>query len=203
MGRQFEIGANDGEFLTPTGVIKRVRGAVELMQGGEEAVRAARYAAKVKPAEYARLRARGDSHDMANYLSDQYPRGAMGSHLVARSEKFPQKILGVPVPETLAGQPLPRSYIDSPLNVWKPEGLSRDQVYTRHYGYGAGFYGARLPATVNGGRGWSGRRFGLSRYGPVERLVKVAPPALKSTIGGAGVVGGLTAYNLFGGDRPE
>jgi hypothetical protein len=203
MKNKFEIGATDGEFLTPVGAIKRVRGIVDLVHGGEEAAGAARYAAKVKPGEYARLIKRGDPPPMADHLSDPYPKDAMGSHYKARSAKVPDRIFGVPLPESIAGQPWARSFIDSPLNVNKFEGMSRDQAYTGHYGYGAGFYGARLPADVNGGLGWSGRRLGARRYGPVERHIKGAPPTLKKAVAGTAAVGGLTAYNLFGGDRPD
>jgi len=202
MDNQFEVGANDGEFLTPGTLFNRGRAAVEVMQGGEEAVKAARYAAKVKPAEYARLRARGDSPAMADYLSDPYPRTGMGSHFVARSAKFPNKVLGIPLPESIAGQPLPRGFIESRFNVFKPEGVSRDQLYTDHFGYDGDFYGAFMPPRVNGGKGWRGRELGVRRYGPVERLVKGAPAPLKTAVGGAAAVGGLTGYNLFGGDRP-
>jgi len=203
MHNQFEVGANDGELLTPVGLLNRGRAAIELMQGGEEAVKAARYAAKVKPAEYARLRARGDSHLMADYLSDPYPRTGMGSHFTARSTKFPTSILGISLPESVAGQPLPRWYIESKFNVLKPEGVSRDRLYTDHFGYDGDFYGAFMPPHVNEGKGWRGRELGARRYGPVERLVKGAPAPLKTAVGGAAAVGGLTGYNLFGGDRPQ
>src|ERR1051326_8532124 len=103
---------------------------------------------------------------MADHLSDPYPQDARGSHFIARSAKFPDKVLGLPLPESIAGQPLPRTYINGPFNVNRFEGMSRDRAYTGHYGYGAGFYGARLPADVNGGKGWSGRRLRVRRYGP-------------------------------------
>jgi hypothetical protein len=111
---------------------------------------------------------------------------------------------GQAAPDGIAGQPLlPRWYMDSRFNVLKPEGLSRDQFNAEHFGIDDHFFGGFLPRDAKGGRGWSGRELGFQRYGPVERLMRGAPPPLKKAVGGAAAVGGLAAYNLWGGDRPN
>jgi hypothetical protein len=93
--------------------------------------------------------------------------------------------------------------MESRFNVVKPEGLSRDQFNAIHVGIDDRYYGGYLPPEAKGGRGWRASELGFPRYGPVARHVRGAPPALKKAVGAGAAVGGLTAYNLFGGDRPE
>ncbi len=126
----------------------------------------------------------------AEHLAAPYPRSNMGHHFVQRSWEVPESVLGVPLPKFAVGWRPPEEFMESPLNVLKPPGLSRSEFYKLHYRVDPSFYGAKLPGQGRGG-GWSGRRLGLQKEDALGRLWYGSPPALKAT------VGSLTAGGRF------
>ena len=85
--------------------------------------------------------------------------------------------------------------MDGPFNVQRGEGMSRGQVYAKHFRTDDNFYGARLPTNLDGGRGWSGRRLGLERYSLPGRLWHGAPLPLKAAVGGGSAGAALGVYD--------
>jgi hypothetical protein len=155
-----EIGANVAATLAGGEILEGLRG-IEAAQGAIEAAGVPRYL-KV-----------GASPALAEHLAAPYE--GMGSHYIPRRAQFPEQVLGIPLPSPIAGQPLPKAYIDSVFNVSKPAGMSRGEFYKYHYAVDPKFYGARLPADVDEGRGWSGLKLGLQRYDRLGRLWHGAP----------------------------
>lgn len=124
----------------------------------------------------ARFTSQGFSPAQAEYLASPYE--GMGHHFIPRR----------------AG--LPTAISDSPLNVLKPNGISRGEFYELHYKVDPYFYGTRLPNSVGGT--WSGRSLGLEKYGSLGRAWYGAPTPLKVTVGGAVAAGAGGAYYYLG-----
>lgn len=169
IARRFNVGMNQGEaayhtatYLMPA--VGEVKGALEL----------GRFA-KAGPAKYIKM---GATPEKAAYLAGKYD--GMGHHSIApRRAKLVRQVpaiqktaerLGVPqLPQKLFGDAtVSRPFMDSRFNVVKP-GVERGQMYRRHFGLDDYYYGGRVPAEFGGG-GWSGRKLGWTKYGPVERL---------------------------------
>ena len=177
--RRFSIGQNQGEV------------AFDVLSGiaGPEAM-----AARALPAEEqaARWMAKGLTEPQARYMAEPY--AGMGHHYYPRGAKLPSKVGPAPLPKSLAGRPmpLPRVISDSPFNVLKPPGISRGDMYEKHYQVDLDFHAARLPRHL--GKSWQGKALGIQKYGLAGRVVHGAPPALKRTVGGAaGGVGGVVS----------
>lgn len=183
--RSFEIGKNQGEFAFDLG---------SAAAGGEVAKSLAGLGRLSKEALVAKQLARGFTPAQADYLAEAYE--GMGHHTIPRRFTFPEKVGGVPLPDFLVGRPLPRAISDSPLNVVKPEGISRGEFYEQHYGVDPRFYGAKLRADRGGGS-WSGKRLGLQKYDDPSRIWHGTSGPLKMTVGG-GLVGaaGLADWAL-------
>jgi hypothetical protein len=115
----------------------------------------------------------GFSPAQADYLAQPYV--GMGHHFVPRR-------LG-----------LPSIISDSPLNILKPNGISRGDFYELHFKVDPHYPGSRLPASVGGGV-WNGNSLGLEKYGAVGRLWYGSPTPLKVTVGGAVVATGGGVY---------
>jgi hypothetical protein len=168
--RRFGIGQNQGEV------------AFDVLSGmtGPEAM-----AARALPAEEqaARWMAKGLTEPQARYMAEPY--AGMGHHYYPRGAKLPQKVGPVPLPKSLAGRPmpLPRVISDSPFNVLKPSGISRGDMYEKHYQVDSKFKAARLPRHL--GKSWRGAALGIQKHGLLGRVVHGAPPALKRTVGSA------------------
>jgi hypothetical protein len=183
--RNFQVGQNVGEAGFDLGTLWD---GGELIRGAE-AANAASDAAKA--AEYLRP---GAPPRLVAYLGEPYD--GTGAHFVPRRAKFPKAVMGIPLPDSLAGKRLlPQAYRDSPFNVWKPDGISRGDFYAGHFRRDDRMYGARLPKDVDGGQGWSGNRLGLERYGPAGRIWHGAPPPLKAAIGGGSAGLAVGAYD--------
>jgi hypothetical protein len=182
MRRQFGIGANVGELgfqLAPVG---------ELSAAGN-ASRAARTLTRGEKIE--KLVQGGKDLETAVHLTAPY--GGGGLHFVPRRTR-------------IAGRPLPKSFMDSSFNVYRPTDMSWDETHRFHFENDDYFHGAGLPRGLNGGRGWSGHRENLTRNPLPLRVWNSAPPKLKKAVGGVGAlgaVGGLAAYDLSGDDRPQ
>jgi hypothetical protein len=177
--RRFGIGQNQGEVAFDV-IAGRV--APEAM------------AARALPVEeqVARWMAKGLTEPQARYMAEPYV--GMGSHYYPRGAKLPRKIGSVLLPKSLAGRPmpLPRMISDSPFNVLKPPGISRGDMYEKHYQVDSKFKSARLPRHL--GKSWQGEALGIQKHGLAGRVVHGAPPALKRTVGAAaGGVGGVAS----------
>jgi len=191
--RSFSVGQNWGEGALNLGTLWDGGELVRGVKGVEAMSDAA------KTPEYLKL---GAPPELAAYLAEPYT-GA-GAHFVPRRAKFPEAVMGIPLPEGLVGKPLlPRAYMDGPFNVWKPEGISRGDFNVGHFRRDDHMYGTRLPKDVDGGRGWSGNRLGLKRYSPVGRIWHGAPPPLKATVGGGSAALGLGTYDYLNPGVPE
>jgi hypothetical protein len=168
--RMLDIGMNQGELAWNVG--SAVAGAPEInalakLGSASKAIGAAKYLEQ------------GFSPKAAAYLAEPYE--GMGHHY------FPRK----PWKDKFGEGAISQYFMDHPLNVSKPRGLSRGDFYEHHFAIDPNFYGAGLRRSF-GGESWSGKKLGLKEHGPVGRIVFGAPDALKSTIGGvAGGAGGL------------
>ena len=195
ISRDLGIGANTGEFGLQVGTA---------LEGGAE-VAALRAAKPLTQAEKAsKLISEGYDATTAAHLAGDYV-GA-GSHYAPRRTRIPEQLFGLPLPDGIAGQAPPKWFMNGPLNVSKPTGMSRDEFYRYHYAVDPHFHGAKLPAGMrglNGRRGWSGAEAGLKKYGPVGRAWNGAPKALKESVGGSVAGTGLTAFGLNSDDDAE
>ena len=183
MKRRFNIGMNQGEALYNVGTV-----ALPVAGELKSAVDLGRLA-KAGPAKYLRM---GGTPEQAAYLAER-DFTTMGHHSIApRRAKLVSQIpavqsvaqrLGVPnLPERVLGDAtVPRVFVDSPFNVVKPRGVERGQLYRRHYGLDDKYHGGPVSAE-HGGGGWSGRKLGWTRYGPVERLWYGTPGATKAAV---------------------
>jgi hypothetical protein len=163
-GHELGIGANGGETLTN---IAGLFAAPEVLAG----VNAARTFAATREANVAKMVAQGLDEPTARYLSKLYK--GEGDHAVV--QKSQKSVLGFKTP-LLKKAPIPTWFMDSPLNVSRPRGLSQGDFYEYHYGVDPQFYGAKLPRHLNGGKGWSGNRLGLERYsGPGRTWARIPP----------------------------
>jgi hypothetical protein len=183
MERRLNIGLNQGEAAYNVATVV-LPGAAEL-KGAAELGRFA----KAGPAKYVAM---GATPEKAAYLAER-EFNTMGHHSIApRRAKMLRQIpavqaaaqrLGVPqLPQKLLGDTLvPKIFVDSPFNVVKPGGVERGQFYRQHYGLDDRYYGGPVSDEFGGG-GWSGRKLGWRRYGPVERLVYGTPAATKAVV---------------------
>lgn len=190
---QFHAGLNFGETAT------NVAG---LFAGGEtlEGLRAVQAFEATKPARIAKFVDQGANPKLAEYLAQPYE--GMGHHaLVPRRAKVPGSILGVPVEDALAGQRLPAWMIDSPLNVSVPRGISRGDFYEYHYKVDPKAYGFRLPADLNGGKGWSGKQLGLTKYSLPQRVWYGMPVPLKDGLATIPFVDAPAVYQELDGHQ--
>lgn len=192
MSRAFGIGENLGEGGFDLGT---------LWDGGELVAGLRVLGAASEEAKIAKYIRPGASPAYTAHMAELYD--GRGSHFVPRRAKFPESVFGMPLPEAVAGKPLPRAFIDSAFNVSKPANMSRAEFYAYHYAVDPRFYGARLPADLDGGRGWSGQRLGLKRYNRVGRLWHGAPLPLKAAVGGASAGAALGAYDSLGNEAPQ
>jgi len=195
VGYEFGKGANLSEGVA------NVAAAFAAPELGIGALRAATFDAKAA-SRIAKLVNEGANPRLAEYLAEPYE--GMGHHaIVPRRFKIPETIRGIPVDDRLAGKPLPSWIVDSPLNVSKPLGMSRDDFYKYHYGVDERFHGARLPADLNGGKGWSGKRQGLQRHSRPMQVWAGMPVPLKGGIAAAGVGDGFGAPSVFDQGSPQ
>jgi len=195
IGYEFKKGANLGEGVA------NVAAAFAAPELGMGALRAATFDAKAA-SRIAKLANEGADPRLAEYLAEPYE--GMGHHaIVPRRFKIPETIWGIPVDDRLAGKRLPRWIVDSPLNVSKPLGMSRDDFYKHHYGVDDRFYGARLPGDLNDGRGWSGKRQGARRYDPVTKVWAGMPVPLKGGVAAVGIGEGFGVPEVLDQGTPQ
>jgi hypothetical protein len=185
--RRYSIGKNQGEL--GLNVVAAVA-APETLE------------ARALPVEEqaARWMAKGMTEPQARYMTQPYV--GMGSHYYPRGAKLPKTIWGIHLPKSLAGRPmpLPLALSDSPFNVLKPKGISRGDMYERHFKVDRKFNVARLPRHL--GKSWNGEALGIQKYGLLGRIVHGAPPALKRTVSGVGAgLGGIAAAGDM--DKPR
>jgi hypothetical protein len=193
LGRNFSVGQNWGEGAFDLGSILEGGDLIESLRGAEAASDAAKAPAYIRPGAPPALEA---------YLEEPYD--GLGAHFVPRRAKFPETVAGIPVPQGLVGKPLlPQWYMDSPFNVWKPDGISRGKFYEEHFRMDDRMYGAPLPRKIDGGRGWSGNRLGLERYSPAGRIWRGAPAPLKAAVGGSSTAIGLGIYDDLNPGLPQ
>jgi hypothetical protein len=115
----------------------------------------------------------GFSPAQAEYLAEPYV--GMGHHFVGRRFGLPSIIS------------------DSPLNVLKPNGISRGNFYELHFKVDPFYPGSRLPRAAGGGI-WNGTSLGLEKYGTVGRLWYGSPTPLKVTVGGTVAASGAAYW---------
>ncbi len=81
---------------------------------------------------------------------------------------------------------MPKAILDSEFNVRKYPDEEVGQAHRRHFLEDPRFYGARLEGP---GPGWSGKRQGLTKYGPVTRALTRHPPAMQRLVGRSALAG--------------
>jgi len=193
LNHQFRAGLSAGEMAT------NIAG---LFAGGEtlQGLRAAQMFDMTRAANIEKFVAQGANPKLAEYLAQPYE--GMGHHsIAARRAKIPSKVFGVPVDERLAGQPLPSWLSDSPLNVSVPRGMSRGDFYEYHYQVDPKAYGFRLPKDLNGGKGWSGKQLGLTRYNVPQRVWYGMPVPLKDGLAAVPLLDEPALYNKLEGPQ--
>ena len=157
---QFQHGLNFGEGVTN---VAGMFAGGELVQG----LRAANAFEATRAANIAKLVNQGVSPKLAEYLSQRYQ--GMGHHSLI-SRRLADKVN------------LPDWLVDSPINVSKPRGMSRNDFYKYHYQVDPKAGGFRLPADLNGGKGWRPKELGLTKYNLPQQLWYGMPVALKDTM---------------------
>lgn len=190
-GHELSIGANGGETLAN---IVGAFATPEFAIG----VNAARTFAATREANIAEMMARGIDEPAAVKLSRRYD--GRGDHAVIQNDQ--KSILGVGVP-FLKSAPIPRWFMDGPLNVSKPRGLSQYDFYKYHYGVDPNFKGGRLPNGPDGPRGFSGRGLGFERYDQPGRTWARIPQIWKDYYTGTAVGEALGLLPGEPSERPQ
>ncbi len=171
LGRTFKVGMNDGELLF---------NVASVPFGGEAADATRVFGAAPKMVDMAKV-----SPELASYWAEPYLRP--GHH--ALGQRFYKEHVG--------RFPVLKAVGDSPLNTIR--GKTNGEMANLHFGVDDHFYGGRLPDRA-GAPGWSGRKLGMQRYGPLARFWFGTPRAVKTILGGADAGGGLLAHaNANGG----
>ena len=172
IGHEFGIGMNAGETATN---IAGLIATPEVFEG----LNAVRTFAATREANIAEMMARGIDEPTAVKLSRRYD--GQGDHAVI--QKRQKSILGFKTP-LLKEAPIPQWFMDGPLNVSKPRGLSQYDFYKYHYGVDGQFHGGKLPNGPDGPRGFSGRNLGFERYGQPGRTWARIPQIWKDYYAG-------------------
>jgi hypothetical protein len=180
IGHEFGIGMNGGETLLN---VAGLFAAPEVVGG----VNAARTFAATREANIAKFMGQGLDEQTARYLSKSYKGD--GDH--ALFQKSQKSILGFKAP-WLKKAPIPQWFMDGPLNVSRPRGLSQGDFYEYHYGVDPNYYGGSLRRSLNGGKGWSGNRLGIERYSGPRRIWARIPPIWKDYYSGVASGEGLS-----------
>lgn len=158
-GRRFGIGMNDGQLGWDTSSV-----LLPLFGEVKGALKFGRFAT-AGPAKYVAM---GASPALAQYLAQPY-RGA-GHHSIApRRARLP------------GGAPVPRAVMDSPLNVLKPRNVENGAMYKLHHSVDRFYHGGPVRQEFGGG-GWSARRLGWKKSGPVGQLWYGTPGATKAAL---------------------
>jgi hypothetical protein len=157
---QFHHGRNFGEAATN---VAGMFAGGELIQG----LRAADAFEATRAANIAKFVDQGANPKLAEYLAQPYE--GMGHHSVV-SRQFAKEFN------------LPPRLVDSPINVAIPRGISRGDFYEYHYRVDPAAKGFRLPADLNGGKGWRPKELGLTKYALPERIWRGMPVPLKDAV---------------------
>jgi hypothetical protein len=96
---------------------------------------------------------------------------------------------------------LPPWLVDSPINVAIPRGMSRGDFYEYHYRVDPAAKGFRLPADLNGGKGWRPTELGLTKYVWPERVWRGAPVPLKDVMAAVPFADAPTLYDQL--EQPQ
>ena len=91
---------------------------------------------------------------------------------------------------------LPSWLVESPLNVLKPNGISRGNFYELHYKVDPAFFSANFPKAIGGT--WKGNSLGFEKYSGLERIWYSSPTPLKITVGGTTAAGAAGTYYYLG-----
>jgi len=195
MRRRLHIGMNQGEAAYNVAtVVLPVAGELK------SAAELGRFA-KAGPAKYIKM---GASPELADYLATPYdglghhstiPRRAKSVAQIPVVKKIAKALKAEDASQRVLGNiPIPKSVLDSPFNVVKPQ-VERGQFYRRHVGLDKYYGGGKVPAEFGGG-GWSGARdLGWTKYNQAERLLYGTPGATKGVLfGGPAVLEGLGEF---------
>ena len=196
MRRRLDIGMKQGEAVYNVAtVVLPVAGELK------SAAELGRFA-KAGPAKYIKM---GASPELANYLATPYDGVGHHSIIPQRAKSVAQIPVVKKVAKALKVEdaskrvleniPIPKSVIDSPFNVVKPQ-VERGQFYQRHVGLDK-YYGGGNVSGEFGGGGWSGGRdLGWTKYNQAERLLYGTPGATKGVlVGGPAVLEGLGEFS--------
>jgi hypothetical protein len=178
--RNFGIGMNEGELGFNLGTLALGGAGTKAASALGKLSEAAGLSKALTVEDYLKM---GLTPAQAAHFDAPYV--GMGAHFIPRDFRFPKAIKGIPLPKELAGKGLPTSFIDSPLNVLKLE--KRGPMYIRHFETDGRYYGGAFPRRVGGT--WSGRKLGLIRHEPFDKVWYGAPPALKALVGRTAVQG--------------
>ena len=178
--RNFNIGRNQGEVFVE---------GVGWLVGAGELKAAARIGALSKADLVAKYRGQGFSEAKAAHLAEPYTR--KGHHSVNAERAR--------LPELLGGGRYPRWALDNPFNTLRPS-VSRGEFYELHSRVDPYFRGTRFPPRMGPG-GWSAKKLGIEKYGPLERVYHGTPGPTKAVIGGAFVLGDGDSNEPTGDDE--
>lgn len=173
--RNFDVGLNQGEAAGDVGQLLLGVGELKALSGIGKLSKAARKAKFI-----------AEGHDPA--LARQFSRDykGMGHHLLRRSWTLP------------SGGPIPPWLSESPFFLLKPRGILDGDFQKLHVGVDRDFHGGRRI----GGGGWSAKKLGWKKYGPLERLWYGTPKALKYTaLGGGSTAAGAAVDAAQGEER--
>jgi hypothetical protein len=124
------------------------------------------------------------------YMNPLYEGMGMGSHWpLPRATKLP------------GGKAIPKWLMDSPFNrIMPPAGATRGAFFRFHYAIDPDYWGGPVKRAFGGG-GWSGKKLGWTKYGPLARAWYGTPAPTKAAIAGALAGLGWPLDNVFSEDR--
>ena len=160
---------------------------------------AARTFAATRQANVAEMMEKGLNEPTARYLSKRYE--GQGDHVLIPKHRI--YILGFKAPDWFKKLDIPDWIMDSPLNVSKPRGMSQGDFYEYHYSVDPRYHGGTLPADLNGGKGWSGKRLGLERDPGLGRILKRTPQIWKDYASGVASGGALDQLSQHRSNAPQ
>jgi hypothetical protein len=119
--------------------------------------------------------AAGTPLNQAKYFDELYDqRRGMGSHgFIPRSATLP------------GGRPIPQWFMDSKWNRTMPApGATKGEMFAYHYAVDPKYQGGQISKPYGGG-GWSGKRLGWVKNGPLEQRWRGVPLRTKAAAYGA------------------
>ena len=76
----------------------------------------------------------------------------------------------------------PKVIQDNPFFVVRRTGINKREMNEEHFRMDPHFFGAKAPVDPDGPKGWSGKKLGLKKYGPIDRVAFGTPEPVNTLL---------------------